>query len=378
MNRSYMPFEDQTDLYDMHFLDGEADPQILGLEGDCYTYKSEVPDATVSRQEEPNLSSSRKFVQLEFRMEDDLTPTCGLKNMYRDFCGISEQETVDTVTRSQVISNLGKRSPEMDDSEVIQIFVDSLCPRKKATDGSDDDYSILIRLMLNLLDRVVPCQSDINTLKQGQFEILKRYAGNLFKTEIGQSADRKTFVDHINTLYSRTEIKKKTIEQYVRKVFRGTIKLMISSFRNINKLSRLSDSQVAKNFVHAYFGQADGFDVSSNIPIRLEISKNCYLDEEQLITMLLTFKDFHKKHGLAFIKHDRFREDFEAILSTSYVDDLYSKRQQKMKAIIQTISKFEEVKRSDDVFKNPPWSIQEIATSVEYCQLLCNKSAQAT
>lgn len=189
--------------------------------------------------------------------------------------------------------------------------------------------------------------------------VLKSYVENIYGFNLTPNDSQELLVQLNNII--AVEPKGKRNEEKLKKTVKKVNSMITKAFVNINNLHHFDENQLSEILYSAYFGH---------------LQKT----EDSLINIFANSLAFSQKAFSKIVENQRYAEDFETILKSSYVPDFIKGRQDKvLKSISLIRRKIEFNTEADsgslnDLIKRTPWQLSEIVDGAKLCQSIIEKS----
>ena len=188
--------------------------------------------------------------------------------------------------------------------------------------------------------------------------VFKSYVENIYGLNLTPN-DSQDLLIQLNNIIA-LEPKGKRNEERLKKTVKKVNSMITKAFVNINNLHHFDENQLSNVLFSAYFGH---------------LQKT----EDSLINIFANSLAFSQKAFSKIVENQRYAEDFETILRTSYVSDFVKGRQDKVLKSISLIRRKIEF-NSDaesgsliDLIKRAPWQLSEIIDGAKLCQSIIEK-----
>lgn len=218
----------------------------------------------------------------------------------------------------------------------------------------------LTGLVIRIIDRTSPIlREEWDCLSQQDQSVLFTYLENIY----GSHLTSKKGIDSLDTinglLTKRSKVKRN--EEKLKKTVKKINSMMMKTFYFINNLHHLSDEELEAIIFGAYFGQK--------------------ATEGTITNIFKSSQGFSQSTFIKILCNERYTEDFEAILNTSYIPEFIRLRHEKINRNLgyirrRLLNDFDKTqpKAASKSIKRVPWPLTEILEGVNLCQKLIEKS----
>lgn len=244
----------------------------------------------------------------------------------------------------------GSRSRTNSHHDEKEIFINTLF-------SADFANERVTKIALKMIDRTgLISQHEWEHMTASDQVVLKYYVENVYGLYLTPN-DSLELLNQLNGLIS-VDPKGKRNEEKLKKTVKKVNTLITKAFVSINHLHHLDEFQLSEILFSAYFGPQS---------------------EAGLVNIFANSLAFSQKAFSRIVENQRYAEDFEAILRSTYMADFVKCRQDKVfKSIALIRKKLENGGDSDstslnDLIKRMPWQISEIADGAKLCLSIIEK-----
>lgn len=215
-------------------------------------------------------------------------------------------------------------------------------------------------LAIRIIDKSSPILAEEwDIFSQEDQSVLISYMENIYGTRL-TSKHNKDALDQLNGIMVKSP-KNKRNEEKLKKIAKKVNSMMTQTFVSLNNLHHQTGDELEEIVFGAYFGQVAMEGSTTNI-----FSSN---------------HAFSQKAFSKIVSKQRYAEDFETVLNTSYIPEFIKIRQEKVLKSIAYIRKRlfadqeqQESTITNDLIKRAPWALSEVLEGVKLCQSLINRS----
>ena len=218
------------------------------------------------------------------------------------------------------------------------------------------------QLAIKIIDKKGPIiEEEWSQLSSLDQLILKIYVENIYGLHLTPKTSQELIVQ-LNKLIA-TEIKGKRNEEKLKKTVKKVNSMITHAFVNLNNLGHLEEQQLSSILFSAYFGHI-----------------NNQNSEEAILNIFESNLAFSQKSFSKIVENQRYAEDFDTILKTTYVPSFVEDRQQKVLDSIYLIRQKIDGIADDrslylaDIIKRSPWQLSEIIDGAKLCHSIIERS----
>lgn len=228
--------------------------------------------------------------------------------------------------------------------------------------GDELSNAKLAKLAIKIIDRS-SCISfqEWNGLNKNEQLTLAIYLENIYDLNVNCRYGDDALMQ-LNRLMQIPGKGKRNEEKW-KKTVKNVNKLMTRTFVHLNGLHQLTAGELEVAFYNAYFDRSEG--------------------QDKIIDTLGCSQDFSQKVFKQIIRNQRYAEDFEAVLSNTYIVEFVRSRQEticksmgmiKKKLFSISDKEQESTLACKKLIKRAPWDIAEVIDGARLCKSLISKS----